>query len=242
MFLAIAAAVSFLATTAYTCGPDGWAGTIWAKMLASSVFLDTAAVDLHSDSHRGATGALLCAGLLFGWIGDLFLALSKRNGFPWFYGGMAAFLVNQIFFLIALYRLDGFRWREAAMGASLAAAIALLAQFCHVDPGAMRIPAGIYGAFFCFLLAKAISVRTMCSSLSQGSVVSLTSAILLALGIALWAVSDVVLGASMFSDCQRLPQRLFGFSRDKYLHMANAFPYFVGQTITACGIHYLSRF
>lgn len=241
MFAAIAVIVSVLVTSVYLLGPRtaADANTIYivSKMICSSVFLCTGIIAFLKNKKRGKFGLLTLCALACGFLGDLFLAVSVTKGNVWFYTGIGMFFLDAVLLIIALYTVDGFRWRDVILTVVLSG-LASWFLFSNTNLGVLAVPLAVYLVAIMFAASKGISVG-LTGKLGD------VSSLLLVVGAVLYMLSDVVLSVIMFMDIGKIVK---GISAALYLaggssplESINAFTYFVGQTMIASSVYYFGK-
>ncbi len=138
---------------------------------------------------------LIIAGLIFGFFGDVLLALrfvytKKFN--TYFLCGAFAFLVGHVFYLIALYSLAPKAWMIAVPLTAIALGIEMLNSKRHrLDMGKLFAPLGVYATVVCFMGCSAVGTCIMHFSLGN---------LLFALAGVCFIASDSILSVQCFSD------------------------------------------
>jgi uncharacterized membrane protein YhhN len=133
---------------------------------------------------RGGTVVLAGVGILFGWLGDL----SLMDARPGFVVGLAFFLLGHVAYIVLFWRrmrLRRPRWWSAVFALWYVALLAVLAPHA----GGMLVPLALYGLTLAVLGVSA----SACSPW-------------IAVGAALFVVSDSLLGLDRFLPGFALPQ------------------------------------
>lgn len=212
----------------------GYPAHIYFKMACSTIFVIAGIcyyVYYHHTSQSKAldiTALCVLMGLFFGWFGDLFLDLSSLYGEMLFVVGIAAFAVNHIFFLIAFFRLYGFKLPDVAVYTVILAAVFLLGIFVFKAQisGSLLIPAIIYILIISLMLTKALSF--LWSGSPSGGMT--TAQIVLLIGAALFFISDSVLALNKFTA-----------TAPSYFGLINSITYFYGQLVMTYAIALLPK-
>lgn len=111
-----------------------WPAGVYVKMAASTGFLATA---IAGGAFRSIYGAIIFAGLVFSWWGDLFLNSSAGH---FFLLGLVAFLLAHLAYSAA-FLAHGVRATWAAVGLALAALFSVpIALWLYPHLGEMRYP------------------------------------------------------------------------------------------------------
>lgn len=130
----------------------------------------------------------LAAGLAFAWIGDVLL---MGSGDAFFLGGLAAFLVMQICYIVAFTRIPGpglvRAWRIAVI--PYLAVWVVLNVLVSSGVGALRIPVLVYSAVIVLMALAALDLVIRVPSRLGWRV---------ALGALVFVVSDAVLAMTAF--------------------------------------------
>lgn len=134
-------------------------------------------------------GLLLAGALVFSWIGDLLLMYQGDEVF--FLGGIGAFLVAQVIYILTLYR-SAYRKPSVAPGPAVPFVIyaAVLLVILLPETGSLAMPVGIYG-----LCLMGMAVMANCRK-----PVTTTASYQWALaGAVLFVISDSVLAIDRFA-------------------------------------------
>ena len=150
---------------------------------------------------RGRRKTTIVLALLFGALGDILLMV---HGTSWFLAGMLAFLVGHIFYYSTLprpWKTRGF-WETAfsliLLAALLIFVVSEVRKLFHVE-GAMGWALTVYACAFAFLIHGCIM-----AAITRRRPLFL----LAALGFAIFAFSDVLVGLGVFTDI-KIPKRGF---------------------------------
>ncbi len=163
--------------------------------------------------------APLLAGLLFGVLGDFLLAAKnvreKRCEKLFFAGGIAAFAAGHIAYIVYFYRLAPHGYLAPLSAAAFAVAYVLVtATVCKFKYGVMLVPVSLYCFVVVYSFAAAVSAA-----------VAGTAGVLVAVGAALFLVSDIVLSVYIFAPV-----------RCRALGILNLAAYFPAQFLLALSI------
>ena len=156
---------------------------------------------------------LTAAGLVFAWLGDLFLI---PEGDTWFMLGLLGFLGAQICYCMAFATRfdDSPVRRNPAWALPFAGWWAVLMVVLGPDLGALLVPVAVYGAVLCTMAALATGVHRWTT-----------------IGALLFVSSDSVLAATSLSDRLSIPA-------DGAVVMTT---YTVGQALIVLGVLAASR-
>ena len=166
-----------------------------------------------------AVFAPLLVGLLFGVLGDFLLAVKnvreKRHEKALFAGGIAAFAAGHIAYIVYFYRLAPHGYLAPVSAAAFAVLyVAVTATAGNFKYGGMLVPVSLY----CFVVAYSFTAAV--SAASAGA-----AGVLVAVGAALFLLSDVVLSVFLFAPV-----------RCKVLGILNLAAYFPAQFLLALSI------
>jgi uncharacterized membrane protein YhhN len=161
-----------------------------------------------ADADRAGAGTvrvlavLIVAGLVFGLLGDVFLDLAGVRpaiGGPTTLAGFGAFALGHASYITALIVTwrPPWVWLGVAVAAASAAVGAVVAnqRRLHLNLGALTVPAGIYGVLLCLTFATALISAAAGTPLAGGG---LGQPSVMAVGAALFIISDSVLATQMF--------------------------------------------
>lgn len=230
-FILMGAAIACYSIFGATCG---YPAHIFFKMACSTLFV-IAGICYYLHFHRDGrnksldtTALLVLMGLFFGWFGDLLLDLASLYGDMLFVVGIAAFAVNHIFFLIAFFRLYGFKIPDIPVYLFILAVVFLFGIFVFKAEmkDALLVPGIIYILIISLMLTKALSF------LWSGSTANgmMTAEIVLLIGAVLFFVSDSVLALAKFTA-----------TAPSYFGLINSITYFYGQLVMAYAIFLLPK-
>lgn len=230
-FILMGTAIACYSIFGATCG---YPAHIYFKMACSTIFLIAGICyylyfhHIGSNKSLDTTALFVLIGLFFGWFGDLFLDLSSLYGDMLFVVGIAAFAVNHIFFLIAFFRLYGFKMLDIPVYLVILAAVFLLGIFVFKAEikGALLVPGIIYILIISLMLTKALSF--LWSGSPAGGMT--TAEIVLLIGAALFFISDSVLALAKFTA-----------TAPTYFGLINSITYFYGQLVMAYAIFLLPK-
>ncbi len=238
MFAAIAICISLFSVILYSSGVRCADADLYVlfKSVCAGVFVLTGAVAIFLNKKRTLPNYLIVAGLIFGFAGDLMLALSYTKGEWLFMAGLGAFMLNHVLLITAFYFIDRFRIRDVVLCCVIyAPMIYLLTTFENM--GSVTVPAYIYAFALAAMLAKAISSAISCKGKDM-------LRFLLIVGAVMWTLSDLVLCVNMYGNIGVLLRQLSlttTVSPGTWLDFVNTFTYFIGQTMLACTVYYYRR-
>lgn len=207
----------------YSCAASGFGGTIlgiaassaFAYLLAAVSVLHLTACLLHRDGLRKTTKVfivplviclhvslcgfkypLLAAGLVCGWLGDIFLIPKDRK--LTFYVGALFFMAGHVLYILTCVKA-GLPQSTFAKGGVITVSFAIPAAAATGFAGLWflrrRISGKMLVAFMCYMVALLTMAGTMIYS--SFGLSSALPAVMIALGAALFAVSDFLLGAGI---------------------------------------------
>ena len=170
----------------------------WTRMASSATLVLAGFSWFLISRNYGVTqyGLLIAIGMTFGFLGDLFLAGVLPGGRSEI-GGIAAFAVGHIFYIIAIWRFGsahGLDTTGARWGSLIAWwLIAIIAWYFVVYSGADGPSLQWVVLPYALLLASTAGLGT-------GLALQEPMFILLAVGAALFLLSDLILGGMWFAD------------------------------------------
>lgn len=182
-----------------------WTLAVILKGLASLFFV---ALGILCSAKTGYSlyDKLIIAGLIFGLIGDVCLNLRhvlKKVGDKIFLGGVAAFLVGHIIYLIAIIPSATRIVTDIVVGV-LVAGILLFYIFKTME---VKIAFKIFGVFY---LGAIVIMTTIAIDVAFAAPV--LKNLLFAFGAALFTASDIVLIFNTFSGSETFPRRITNLS------------------------------
>lgn len=199
MALAIALGLAYIALIPWLPYPGSWV----LKPLPMLIY-----AALIWRAFPGAVGRWLALGYLAAAFGDFFLDYGARDGL--FRQALAAFLVNQIAFLVAFAKLAAgspWRWRRAAPAIAYGV---LLATWLVPQAGALQVHVSVYIACLLGMVVMACRVEA--------------APRLLWLGAMLFLLADSLIGVNKFA--APFPNAV----------LVIVSLYFTGQTLIALGL------
>lgn len=182
-----------------------WTMAVVLKGLAS-VFFVSLGIWCSMKTHFSIYDKLIIAGLVFGLVGDVCLNLRhvlKSIGDKIFLGGVAAFLVGHIIYLVAVIPSAKHILIDIAMGVVIAAA--LLAYIFKTMK--VKVAFKIFGVFY----LGAIIVMT-CMAIDAAVTTPLLKNMLFAFGAVLFTASDIILIFNTFSGNETFQRRIANLS------------------------------
>ncbi|MEG2117890.1 MAG: lysoplasmalogenase family protein, partial [Clostridia bacterium] len=187
------------------------------------------------NKQRGKYSYLILVGLVFGFFGDLLLALSLTGGEILFVLGMALFLMNHVMFVAALYSIDGFKLREVLIAVGIYAFLMFFMIYNDAKMENLTIPVFVYMATLAALIGKSISVH-LSKKMTE------LCGFLLVTGVIMWAISDIILGLG-FIDPYKMIRNIcksitYKTNPKDFFNVLNTVTYFLGQTLVACTVYY----
>ncbi|MGN0467297.1 MAG: lysoplasmalogenase, partial [Acutalibacteraceae bacterium] len=138
------------------------------KMICSSLFLLQALAAVLYNGGFSVFSALMLAGLVLSWIGDLFLAVSLK-GTP-FILGLASFLLAHVMYVISFSRSISDISKSAMIKPFEIAVVIIMLIVClivkkkaEIKLGEMAIPVLFYALAISFMLARACRLSLLCA-------------------------------------------------------------------------------
>lgn len=203
------------------------------KMISATLFVLCGYFAMKISGNSTPYAYLMLWGLVFGWLGDLFLHwLSNKMAI--FALGVVAFLTGHIFYIVALQKAIEttypaaavFEWYEILFVAIVLVAVVILAAVKNFfkEKKAMTIGLTAYGAILLTMLAK--TARYAIGEWAYGTNDNMVMVFITILGGGiLFTISDVLLGyILMFKDKKRI------------LRIINIVTYFAAQILLASSI------
>lgn len=129
-------------------------------------------------------------------VGDVLLELNHKDERKRFFlPGLVAFLLGHVTFVIAFNRLSPFSWLELIIPAAAVILTFFLTRLKDMDTGKMKPYVLIYSFFVAWLLSKGIFV--LITAFQAGGAFP-SKALFIAIGSALFFISDVIILFMMF--------------------------------------------
>lgn len=189
---------------------------MFAKPLTTILICTLAAIPLMKSPALFAV--LIAVGLVLSLGGDIALLSRKESAFMI---GLVLFLSAHILYTISFLSLSPFVPADAVTGAVLLIVIAVIYRILWPGLGAMKAPVLVYAVIISFMLLRAVSTV-------YGGKISLTPAVLIAIGSILFFSSDMILAVNKFRR-NNAPDGLPVLST-----------YFAGQTLIALSLSYMA--
>ncbi len=207
------------------------------KMLSASLFVLCGFLAMKISGNNTPYATLMIVGLIFGWLGDLFLHWLKSR-MVIFAVGLVAFLTGHIFYIIAFQKAIEktypgaavLTWYEILMAIAVVGGIFIMLLVKNKIKGQelMVFGAVVYGLILITMLTKA--ARFVIGEVVHGTndhMVGIFFTILVA--AILFVTSDLLLGY------------IIGFKKDgkRILRIINILTYFPAQILLACSIFFV---
>lgn len=203
------------------------------KMAASTMFIFAGLLAMKISSNSSSYAVLVMWGLVFGWLGDLFLGYPTDkiavSGL-----GLFAFLGGHIFYIAAFQKAIYIRypqahaiaWYEIILVAALVGLIAFYANKKKINLKTyMAVPVAMYAVTISFMLIKAL--RLCIGEWAYGMNDHMAALFLtVAVGAVLFVLSDATLGILMFA----------GQENNRPLKYFNIGTYYAAQLLLASSI------
>lgn len=145
-------------------------------------------VFLESRGHVTLPRLLLAAGLVFAWIGDLFLMF---QGADWYFlAGLGAFLVMQVIYSMVFRKsMDGEPEFSLKRASPLLLLLVVILIFIAPSAGTLQVPVSVYATCILTMLAFAYFRKGLTNILSYREVF---------IGAVLFVISDAVIAFDKF--------------------------------------------
>lgn len=233
LVLCIALEFVFVPLFLYYQWPGKCVKSLTYKMISSSLFLFAALAVIQISGNYTPYAKLILWGLVFGWLGDLFLHLLTDK--IWVFGiGLFAFLGGHIFYIVAFQKAirvtypaaSSVAWYEILVVALILAAVVLYATKKKINlKNPMVIPVAMYAITISTMFLKAL--RYTIGELAYGTNDHMVLLFLtVALGAVLFVLSDGTLGMLLFG----------GQKTNKPLKIFNIATYYAAQVLLALSI------
>jgi len=239
MFAAISLVISMISVIIYSSGVTVNKSTIILKMIASTVFLVCGILARKLSKNNLQYSWLVISGLACGFIGDFLLAAKYTAGLKWSWGfeaGLLFFFIEHILLILALTGIQRISLKDIIISAIVYIPFLLLFITGREKLETLLIPMIVYGFILIFVTVKAFSI--------PAALVNSPTQILLAVGIAFFCLSDIILGLSMTFDLNAEIAKLFSCPKPydtQWIFFSNAITYFLGQTMIASTIFYIKK-
>jgi hypothetical protein len=199
LVLGIAATILFLVVRVRRGGLPG----LFAKAVASVLFIATACAALAANMDQYRFGLLMVMGLTGGLLGDIWLDLKwvyVEDKDAYLYAGMYSFFTGHLFFITAIFM--SYAWTPASLAISIVAALVGAAVSLLMEKP-MKMDYGTFGPT-CFLYGF-ILMMTTASSIVAAIATGETVWIVMSVGSVLFLLSDLVLTGTYFGKGKNTP-------------------------------------
>ena len=206
---------------------------VMAKSLVSFLFMTTAVLTL-SISCDYSFGLLVLLGLLCGLIGDIVLdvmVVYPQDTKPWRYGGMSAFTIGHVFYMIAIYTnmptLNAGLWAYAIIPIILGILVSSVAVLGASKMGLNYGPYKAFATIYAFLLSFMVGTTGVIAYSSGWPLRWL----LMFIGSIMFLVSDLILSQQYFGAEKLMKSPL--------LITSNHVTYYLAQFLIALSILFI---
>ena len=202
------------------------------KATTSILFIALGVVSSYLKPEGGLFSALAILGLAFGMLGDVWLDFKyvfKNEDKIFTYAGFVSFAIGHIFYITGMFLRF---WQEGASvlyiilpfvaGALLGLVTVLMEKPLKLKFGSMKAITLIYS----FFLFSMVSVAVSLSILHEFRVLTL---ILMAVGGALFAISDLILSGTYFGEGKERPVDI----------ITNGVTYYLAQYVIAFSLYFV---
>lgn len=204
------------------------------KIVASTMFIITGICSIAMAGKFTSYGKLILVGLLFGMLGDILLHLITDKQIV-FAGGLFAFLIGHIFYIIAYkqaldYYTPGaklFDFRATTAILIIVFSCVLYAIFKDMKFGIAAVPVLMYAVTISVMLVTAfqVGIRIFLEGFEHDVAILLT----VTLGSLLFMLSDATLAILLFG----------GQEKNRPLKIFNILTYYAGQVLIGTSIMFM---
>lgn len=215
--------------------PDKCKKSLATKMIAATMFVLSGIFAMLISGNDSQYAKLILLGLVFGWLGDLFLHL-LTDKMVYFAIGVVAFLTGHVFYIIAFTKAaritypnaSNISWYEVVIGILAFAMVFVFAKVIKKLKTKWYMIAGIglYALTIITMLVKALRY-TIGEWLYGTNDHMVMIFVTVALGAILFVLSDGSLGV------------ILAGKKNKYLRMFNLVTYFAAQCLIAASIFFV---
>lgn len=216
-----------------------WPDKCWKsfgyKNICSALFFAAGLLAVAISNNHTPYARMIVIGLLFGWIGDLFLHIVSDKIIFFGIGGLA-FLIGHIFYIDAFSKAiretypaaSTFAWYEILAVVLIVAAVVVYGVVKKIKFNAMMVPVLLYAVTISAMLVKAL--RYCIGELAYGTNDHMVMIfVTVALGAILFVLSDGSLGMILFA----------GQKKNRPLKIFNIVTYFAAQILLASSIFFI---
>ncbi len=216
--------------------PDKCKKSLMYKMICSTLFVLAGLLAMKITGNNTSYAKLIIWGLVFGWLGDLFLHLLTDK--IWVFGiGLVSFLVGHIFYIAAFQKAiyvsypqaHTVAWYEVLLVLALVGLIVFYAVKKKIDiKNIMAVPVLLYALTISCMLVKAL--RFYVGAWFYGGSDHLFALfVTVAVGAIFFVLSDGSLGMILYG----------GESKNRPLKIFNIATYFAAQILLASSIFFV---
>lgn len=234
-FLAVALEFVFVPLFLKYSWPDKCWKSFGYKNVCSALFFAAGLLAMTISNNHTPYAKMIIIGLLFGWIGDLFLHIVSDKIIFFGIGGLA-FLIGHIFYIDAFSKAiqetypqaNTFEWYEILAVVLLVAAVVLYGVLKKIKFNPMMIAVLLYAVTISTMLVKALrySIGEIVYGMNDHMIMICVT---VALGAILFVLSDGSLGMILFA----------GKKGNRPLKIFNIVTYFAAQILLASSIFFI---
>lgn len=210
--------------------------SLFFKMICATSFLSMGVLGMNIVGNKSTYAVIMIVGLVFGWLGDLFLHLNTSQ--KAFATGFSCFLVGHIVYISAYVRTlpivkadyNHFNIYEIAVSLFILVLglVSLKAFKVDLHLRILKISCFIYGMLLIGMFVKASSLGL--NFWLNGGKYGIVAFLVLSIGSLCFMLSDASLGIIMFG----------GQKRNKPLKVFNIATYFLAQSLLASSILFIN--
>jgi uncharacterized membrane protein YhhN len=210
--------------------------SLFFKMICATSFLSMGVLSINIVGNKSTYAIIMLVGLVFGWLGDLFLHLNDTA--KSFAIGFCSFLVGHIVYITAYIKTlpvmkadyNPYNIYEIAVSVSIFILGIVLIKVFKVDIHSVVLKIGcfIYGLLLIGMFVKASSLGL--NFWLNGGKYGILAFLVLSIGSLCFMLSDASLGIIMFG----------GQKRNKPLKVFNIATYFLAQSLLASSILFIN--
>lgn len=211
--------------------PDKCVKSLTTKMISSTLFVLLGVLASQISSNGTPYAKLIIWGLVFGWLGDLFLHLLSDKVI-YFAIGVVAFLAGHVFYIAAFQKAiyatypdaSVFTWYEILAAVLVCAAVAFICIYKKLDiPKYLMVGVAVYALTIVLMLMKALryTIGEWAYGMNDNMVLIFLT---VALGGFLFVLSDGSLGY------------MHAVKKTQKIRIFNLTTYYIAQVLLACSI------
>ncbi|HZJ78081.1 MAG TPA: lysoplasmalogenase [Clostridia bacterium] len=201
---AIAFEIPFIYLFLKATWPQKCCKSLLYKMTCSTLFILVGCFSIKISCNYSDYAKFIFTGLVFGWIGDLFLHIVCKRKDMLFGFGALSFLIGHVFyikaFMLALEKYGANRIITIYEIFIMTVALSIGILYCKhkkINIGTMRIPAMLYTTILSLMVAKAVLLAI--KTLQFGMPYAYVASAMLVIGSIFFIISDALLVIINFS-------------------------------------------